>query len=906
MEPTEDVRRINGVEVRFPYKPYPSQISMMAKIIAGLKNRQNCLLESPTGSGKSLALLCSALAWQAGQRELARIEDQERSNVENGICTCNNGKTLSPGANGCPMPQAAPIMSPHFPATPVSQPLSPGVDGTPTPNSNNPRSLLNTSKLGISTPAQTLARMAALVKANDTDDDDDFKPSTKKFPTPRSAQTVSRLPLQLAYEIVSGQIASNQTVPGQVVSNQVAPGHIESNQIVPDQAVPVTASRRRAPPPPKRNFLLLRLVLVKRTHVKDGLCFVSFQIFQGIGLDIFVPNSVHVHNCYHFSLFAVLCRIPKIYFGTRTHKQIAQIVRELRKTFYRDVKMTILASREHTCIHPAVSKSSSKNDGCRDLLDGPGCLFNNNVRKISSQNVLQNFYGQGTAWDIEDLVTLCSERRVKACPYYVSRGLRGESDIVFCPYNYLVDPIIRKTMEINIKEEIIILDEAHNIEDSAREAVSKCIEHDSLTKIIKELDDLVKREVKEFEHQELLQMCSRLDDFIRRSGSQLEQKSFDQASTVWAGMDIVARLVQVGLGPKEFPALQRVLAAVCEEDEAEKRREGGLLPPRLSMGAANVLDALFTMLDFLYREDLRFVEDYRVAIVRSTSYSQTMDTSGQWLTSRKNKGRREMRQVFTLNFWCLNPAVAFSDFALVRNIVLTSGTLSPMSSFSSELGMSFPIQLEANHVIKDSQVWVGSIGEGPSGGKLQATYRNTETFGFQDELGKLVLEVCRAIPHGVLCFLPSYKMLDKLSERWQLTGLWGEIIKKKKIIAEPRRGDKADFDDLLKYFYGVIEGGAEDDDYDYDETDGADSEVDGALFLAVCRGKVSEGLDFADNNARVGIPFPNFKDIQVELKRKYNDRYNNERGLLSGSEWYEIQAYRALNQALGRCIRHRS
>lgn len=41
----------------------------------------------------------------------------------------------------------------------------------------------------------------------------------------------------------------------------------------------------------------------------------------------------------------------------------------------------------------------------------------------------------------------------------------------------------------------------------------------------------------------------------------------------------------------------------------------------------------------------------------------------------------------------------------------------------------------------------------------------------------------------------------------------------------------------------------------------------GALFLAVCRGKVSEGLDFADNNARavivVGIPYPNVKDTQV-------------------------------------------
>ncbi len=33
-----------------------------------------------------------------------------------------------------------------------------------------------------------------------------------------------------------------------------------------------------------------------------------------------------------------------------------------------------------------------------------------------------------------------------------------------------------------------------------------------------------------------------------------------------------------------------------------------------------------------------------------------------------------------------------------------------------------------------------------------------------------------------------------------------------------------------------------------------------ALFCAVCRGKVSEGLDFSDHNARavivIGIPFP--------------------------------------------------
>ena len=56
---------------------------------------------------------------------------------------------------------------------------------------------------------------------------------------------------------------------------------------------------------------------------------------------------------------------------------------------------------------------------------------------------------------------------------------------------------------------------------------------------------------------------------------------------------------------------------------------------------------------------------------------------------------------------------------------------------------------------------------------------------------------------------------------------------------------------------------------------------------------------------QIGIPFPNFKDIQVELKKQYNNMHCARRGLLKGGEWYEIQAYRALNQALGRCIRHR-
>lgn len=74
--------------------------------------------------------------------------------------------------------------------------------------------------------------------------------------------------------------------------------------------------------------------------------------------------------------------------------------------------------------------------------------------------------------------------------------------------------------------------------------------------------------------------------------------------------------------------------------------------------------------------------------------------------------------------------------------------------------------------------------------------------------------------------------------------------------------------------------------------------------------QISEGMDFADDKARaviaVGIPFPSIKDQQVQLKKNFNDLNAKAWGILTGSEWYEIQAYRAVNQALGRCLRHKN
>ncbi|XP_005100255.1 Fanconi anemia group J protein [Aplysia californica] len=78
--------KISGVSVFFPCKPYPSQLSMMNMILRGIERRQHCLLESPTGSGKSLALLCSSLAWQSAEK--AKKELEEAAEAEKAACLC--------------------------------------------------------------------------------------------------------------------------------------------------------------------------------------------------------------------------------------------------------------------------------------------------------------------------------------------------------------------------------------------------------------------------------------------------------------------------------------------------------------------------------------------------------------------------------------------------------------------------------------------------------------------------------------------------------------------------------------------------------------------------------------------------------------------------------------------------
>ena len=58
------------------------------------------------------------------------------------------------------------------------------------------------------------------------------------------------------------------------------------------------------------------------------------------------------------------------------------------------------------------------------------------------------------------------------CPYFASSKLTAEADLIFCPYQYLIDRRIREAKQITLDGHIVIFDEGHNMEDAARDAAS--------------------------------------------------------------------------------------------------------------------------------------------------------------------------------------------------------------------------------------------------------------------------------------------------------------------------------------------------------------------------------------------------------------------------------------------------
>ena len=88
----------------------------------------------------------------------------------------------------------------------------------------------------------------------------------------------------------------------------------------------------------------------------------------------------------------------------------------------------------------------------------------------------------------------------------------------------------------------------------------------------------------------------------------------------------------------------------------------------------------------------------------------------------------------------------------------------------------------------------GVVSVGPSGKKLNSSYKFRDTEEYKVELGNVVVNFARIIPDGLLVFFPSYGVMRSCVETWKTHGnptIWDRISALKYSVVEPQ--DKVEF-----------------------------------------------------------------------------------------------------------------
>jgi Rad3-related DNA helicase len=215
-----------------------------------------------------------------------------------------------------------------------------------------------------------------------------------------------------------------------------------------------------------------------------------------------------------------IIKFKKIYFASRTHSQLTQVVNELKccPEYLQisgdkiprpeTIKITILGARQHYCVHDTVSKfkGGELNENCKKINQESMCSYKKNMRALTSSI--------SPVWDIEDLVE--AGKGVGGCPYFASRDMLSSAHIVFTPYNYLLDPVIRRAMDIDLNDAVVIIDEAHNVESISREGASCELTEDDIVHTIENLDRLIKNKATgELKYRHMLQIFQGIQEYIK-------------------------------------------------------------------------------------------------------------------------------------------------------------------------------------------------------------------------------------------------------------------------------------------------------------------------------------------------------------------------------------------------------
>ncbi|KAM9579659.1 ATP-dependent DNA helicase DDX11 isoform 2-T2 [Guaruba guarouba] len=840
-----------GPRFPFPYTPYLIQEQFMAALYGALEAGRVGIFESPTGTGKSLSLICGALAWlrdfeRKKQEEEARLLAPEESGQEGKECpaSAGAGHAESQGTAGEPDWVTAFVQK------------------------KEERDLVDRLK------EEQIRRKKREDRLEKIRNNVQLKYAAKRK---RAEEDETKRLLQLSKEVLSEGAGD-------------ALEQLDHNEE--------------------------ELILAEYESDEEK------KVVSGLEEDDDDLEEEHV---------------TKIYYCSRTHSQLSQFVREVQKSpFGKDTRLVSLGSRQNLCVNEEVRRLGALqliNDRCMEMQK------NKHEKKSDEENegkkrrvsrTICPFYSYEQMQflrdevlvevkDIEQLVAL--GRETKACPYYGSRYAISAAQLVVLPYQMLLHERTRNAAGIKLKDQVVIIDEAHNLIDTITCIHSAEVSGSQLCCAHSQLLQYMERYRKRLKAKNLMyikQILYLLERFVAMLGGNVNQNPSCQAVSQTGAVlkSINDFLFQSHIDNINLFKVQRY----CEKSLISRKLFGFVERygspasavksnkenQKLS-GLQNFLLTLQQGADTEGAPQSPVVETERDQIQTASPLMQ-IEGFLSALTNTNQDGRVIINRQGTvgqssLKFLLLNPAVHFAKVVEeCRAVIIAGGTMQPVADFREQLlscagvDPARVVEFSCGHVIPPENILPIILCSGPSSQQLEFTYLTRNMPQMMDETGRILCNLCNVVPGGVVCFFPSYEYEKQIYAHWEKTGLLTRLAVKKKIFQEPKKANQVE--QVLVEYAKCIKRCSQ-----------AGGQMTGALLLSVVGGKMSEGINFSDDLGRcvimVGMPYPNIKSPELQEKMTWLDKtMPRAAGQPPSKVLIENLCMKAVNQSIGRAIRH--
>ena len=428
----------------------------------------------------------------------------------------------------------------------------------------------------------------------------------------------------------------------------------------------------------------------------------------------------------------------------------------------------------------------------------------------------------------EEFARMCEDAEL--CPYELLKYALPHADVIAASYPFVFLPQVLGRLEewtgTPLHRMVIVVDEAHNLPDYLRD-------------------------VQTFEY------SSRALDLAEKEARDNGDSEVHDGLTV---TDIIAVLREImGHAVKEY---------LIEDD--------GILPPY-------------------------FLEDELMSRLGTTSVNvmricQGLEDLGDSISERKRQRRKLPRSYIgsmgafirawisgaedchvrliigggnpCFQSYCMDPSGASGPLNDCYASVHMSGTLEPMDSYVSDLGLDRPVVRRIDGFFPRENLltlYTDEVSMRYEDRFIESNYRR---------LRELLISTVNSVHVNTAVFFPSYQFMDKMLEEGLVSDLGRDVYHERRDMPQQ---------ELMEVF----------DTFRASE---------GSVLLCVTGGRISEGLDFPDKSLElaviIGIPFPKPTAKMKAMTRYYDAKFGDGRLYVS-----IIPATRKMRQSIGRLIR---